>query len=297
MSRDWKDRRERSSGFWLRLIKGIALHMGRPVARLLLGPITLYFFFFSGGSAQYSREYLARVLGRRPGPSDGFRHVFTFAATILDRVFLLSGREDVLDIRVHDADVLLSRVDAGQGCLLLGSHLGSFEVLRALGVHRKNLPLRVLMYEEHNQAITRLLHALSPEVAETVIPLGRTDTLLRVRESLDRGELVGLLGDRVADSEKQLECEFLGKPALFPAGPALLAVTLRVPVILFYGLYRGSNRYDIHFELLTDALDVPRQERDQQISRLTCQYARRLEYYARHAPYNWFNFYDYWGRT
>ena len=294
MSREWINTSERSSDFWMRLIRWIALHMGRPAARLLLWPITLFYYVVSPQAVRDSRRYLGRVLQRKVGFVDVYRHLHSFASTILDRVFLLSGREELLDVRIHNADDLHARVDQGQGCILLGSHLGSFEVLRALGVHQKRFPLRVLMYPDHNQTVTRLLNVLSPEVAETVIPLGRVDTLLKVKESLEQGELIGMLGDRVADSDKQLECNFMGEMARFPAGPLLLAVTLKVPVILFYGLYRGGNRYDIFFELLTEAPEVTRTERQEVIEELTCRYATRLEYYARQAPYNWFNFYDYW---
>jgi predicted LPLAT superfamily acyltransferase len=294
MSREWIKTSERSSDFWMRLIRWIALHLGRPSARLLLWPITLFYYVVSPQAVRDSRRYLSRVLERKVGFVDVYRHLHSFASTILDRVFLLSGREDLLDVRIHNADDLHARVAQGQGCILLGSHLGSFEVLRALGVHQKRFPLRVLMYPDHNQTVTRLLNVLSPEVAETVIPLGRVDTLLKVKESLEQGELIGMLGDRVAESDKQLGCNFMGETARFPAGPLLLAVTLKVPVILFYGLYRGGNRYDIHFELLTEAPEVTRSERQGVIEELTCRYAARLEYYARQAPYNWFNFYDYW---
>lgn len=297
MSRSWFETRERSSDFWLKTICWIALHLGRSVARFLLWPITLYFFLFSRGAVTHSRSYLERVLDRKPSVSDVFRHLHSFASTILDRVFLLSGRDNELDIQIHAPEVLLDRVDAGEGCILLGSHLGSFEVLRALGVHRKHLPLRVLMYADHNQMITRLLHALSPEVADTVIPLGRTDTLLRVKEALDEGEMVGMLGDRVAESDKQVDCQFLGEATQFPAGAMIMALTLKVPVVLFYGLYLGGNRYEIHFELLTEAPDVSRAERQAFVQEMTCRYASRLEYYARKAPFNWFNFYDYWHKS
>jgi predicted LPLAT superfamily acyltransferase len=294
MSRAWINTRERSSDFWMRLILWIALNLGRPVARLLLWPITFFFFLISPDSVRDSRLFLSRALKRRAGLIDAFRHLHAFASTILDRVFLLSGREALLDVRIHNAEELNAKVEQGQGCILLGSHLGSFEVLRALGVHRKHFPLRVLMYPDHNQTVTRLLHMLSPEVAETVIPLGRVDTLLKVKEALEQGDLIGMLGDRIAESDKRVECSFMGETAQFPAGPMLLAVSLKVPVILFYGLYRGGNRYDIHFELLTEAPEAARAERDAVVRELTCRYAGRLEYYARQAPYNWFNFYDYW---
>jgi predicted LPLAT superfamily acyltransferase len=294
MSRAWFQQQERSSEFWLRLIRWIALHLGRPVARLLLYPITFYFLIFTVHSRRASKNYLQRVLGLRVGLIDQFRHFHCFAATILDRVYLLTEQERLLDVKMHNAEVLLEKVNAQQGCILLGAHLGSFEVLRALAVHQRHFPLKVLMYANHNEMITRVLSVLSPAVAQTVIPLGQADTLLRVKESLDRGDLVGMLGDRVAESDKTVRCDILGGQAELPQGPMLLAATLKVPVIFFCGLYRGGNRYDIHFELLTEAADVLRSEREAVVAQLTRRYATRVEHYARLAPYNWFNFYDYW---
>ena len=42
---------------------------------------------------------------------------------------------------------------------------------------------------------------------------------------------------------------------------------------------------------------MPRAERDAAIKQLAQRYAKRLEYYAHLAPYNWFNFYDFWPTT
>jgi predicted LPLAT superfamily acyltransferase len=296
VSRAWTEQTERGSATALMIIRWLALHLGRGLTRLLLYPITAYYLLRATASHAHSRNYLRRVLGREPGWLDMARHIYCFAATILDRVFLLAGRDGLFDVHVHNENILLGQVRSGKGCLLLGSHLGSFEVLRALGLQWHDLPLKILMYPEHNQTITRLLMSLNPAVADTVIPLGRHDTLLQVHEAVTHGQLVGMLGDRVAESAKTTTCDFLGGQAEFPLGPMLMAAALKVPVILFFGLYSGGNRYDIHFEVLTDGIDVPRGEREAEVQRLTQEYASRLEHYARLAPYNWFNFYDYWKR-
>jgi predicted LPLAT superfamily acyltransferase len=294
MSKAWFKQQERSSAFWIFLIRWIALNLGRPVARIFLYPIAIYFLFFSIKARRASRDYLSRIFNREPTFIEQLRHFHTFSSTILDRVYLLTGQEHLLDIHIHNADIPLEKMKSGQGCILLGSHLGSFEVLRALAVHQKNLPLKILMYSDHNETITRMLNALDPEIINTVIPLGKPDTLLKVKESLDQGYSIGMLGDRIAESDKQVECNIFGTKASFPTGPMLLSVALNVPVVLFYGLYKGGQRYDIHFELLTEAPNVSRKERNTIIDSLTCRYAEQLEYYARQAPYNWFNFYDYW---
>ena len=89
----------------------------------------------------------------------------------------------------------------------------------------------------------------------------------------------------------------LGREASFPAGPALLAAVSAVPVILFVGLYRGGNRYDIHFELLDEQVVLARDDRQQALQQWYCRYVERLEHYVRLAPDNWFNFYRFWDET
>jgi predicted LPLAT superfamily acyltransferase len=127
-----------------------------------------------------------------------------------------------------------------------------------------------------------------------VIPLGRPETLLRVRECLERGEIVGLLGDRALKSDRTVRCDFLGAPAGFPQGPLLLASILKAPVVLFFGLYLGGRRYALHFEAFADELDIGRRDRGTRLRPWIARYAGRLEHYCRLAPYNWFNFYDFW---
>jgi predicted LPLAT superfamily acyltransferase len=292
---DWSTQRERGSPAALRLIRWIALHLGRAPARVLLYPITGYFLVKAGGARRESRRFLTRILGRPARISDVARHMHSFAVTILDRVFLLTGRRDALDIRLNQQELVDARLATGQGFVLLGSHLGSFEVLRALAIDEVRMPIKILMYPAHNRVLTELLHALNPAFAASVISLAGPHPLLAVKESLDAGCGVGMLGDRYRAGEPTVACDFLGGRATFPSGPLSLAAATGVPVILFFGLYRGGNRYDVHFELLAERITLgSRAERDSALRQWVQRYADRLAHYARAAPFNWFNFYDFW---
>jgi len=290
----WTTLPERGTPASLRIIAWIAAHIGRGAARLLLYPITLYYVITARAARRMSREYLKRVRGGSAHWWHVFRHFYCFAATILDRVYLLHGRFERFGVTVHGKEILQRQIESGNGSILLGSHLGSFEVLRALGVMQRRFPLKVLMDTVHNQNITRFFDALNPEIAGTVIAPDRADTLIRVKESLDGGYFVGMLGDRVSGGDKTTQCQFLGTPATFPAGPVLLAAMMHCPVILFVGLYRGGNRYEIYFEHFADEIVLDRDRRAESIQLWTQRYARRLEHYARLAPDNWFNFYPFW---
>jgi predicted LPLAT superfamily acyltransferase len=290
----WASLPERGTPASLRVIAWIALRIGRRTARLLLYPITVYFVMTAHNARRISYQYLKRVRGDSAQWWHVFRHFRCFAATILDRVYLLHGEFDRFAVTVHGTEILQRQIDSGKGSILLGSHLGSFEVLRALGVMQRGFPLKVLMDTVHNQNITRFFDALNPNIAGTVIAPDRPDTLIKVKESLEQGYLVGILGDRLSGGDKTTRCQFLSTPATFPAGPVLLAAMMRCPVILFFGFYRGGNRYEIYFEHFADEIVLDRDRRAEDIQLWMQRYAERLEHHARLAPYNWFNFYPFW---
>jgi predicted LPLAT superfamily acyltransferase len=290
----WTALPERGTPTSLRVIAWIAVRIGRGAARLLLYPVTLYFLITARAARRISYQYLKRGRGSSARFWHVFRHFHCFAATILDRVYLLRGEFERFRVTVHGKELLQRQIETGKGSILLGSHLGSFEVLRALGVMQRGFPLKVLMDTVHNQNITRFFDALNPRIAGTVIAPDRPDTLIRVKESLDSGYFVGMLGDRVFGGDKTTQCQFLGAPATFPAGPILLAAMMRCPVILFFGLYRGGNRYEIYFEHFADVIALERDRRAEETQLWMQRYAERLEHYARLAPYNWFNFYPFW---
>ncbi|WP_343226405.1 acyltransferase [Luteimonas sp. S4-F44] len=298
MSSEWKRRREGGGRLALSLIRCIGRHCGRTPARALLYPITLYFLLRRSAERRDSRTYLSRVFGRPARLGEVARHIHTFAATILDRLYLLSESTRRFDVRTEGLPTLHRHLEAGRGVLLFGSHLGSFEVLRVLARQRPDTPIRVVLDRAHGRAVTELLEALNPEVAATVIDAGADgpSVALAIQDALTQGAMVALLVDRSQEGGATLEVPFLGAPAPFPVAPWLLASVLKVPVMLAFGLYRGGNRYDLVFEPFSEGVDLPRRERMHGVAALIRRYAERLEHHARSAPYNWFNFYDFWKR-
>ncbi|HVV98485.1 MAG TPA: acyltransferase, partial [Rhodanobacteraceae bacterium] len=85
-----------------------------------------------------------------------------------------------------------------------------------------------------------------------------------------------------------------GAPAPFPVAPFLIGALLKVPIVLCIGLYRGGNRYDLHFEPFADSLELTRRARESELKAVAQRYAQRLEHYVREDPYNWFNWHDFW---
>jgi predicted LPLAT superfamily acyltransferase len=291
---EWVTQPERGSIWLLRLMARLSLTLGRRPGRIVLHVIAAYFCLFAPRARRASRAYLQRVLGRRPTVRDRFRQVMAFATTIHDRVYLLNNRYELFDIVVEGEESMLERVRAGRGAFLVGAHLGSFEVTRAIGRQRPDLRVAMMAYEGNARKINAMMAAINPDLAEDTVALGTPETMLKVRGLLDDGVFVGMLGDRTPGGEPTQVVEFLGDGAKFPLGPMRLAALLQRRVILMLGIYRGGNRYRVVFEEIADFSGVGRKDRDEAIRGAVVRYAGRLESYCRQYPYNWFNFFDFW---
>ena len=291
---DWLRRPERSNMFWLRVMTWISLGLGRGFGRLVLRLIAAYFLVFSPAARKASQAYLRRALARPPTLVDCYRHFLSFASTIHDRVYLVNDRFDLFDVSVVGEEVMTEALARGKGVLLLGAHMGSFEVLRAIGRRHGGLRVVMVMFEENALKINRTLAAINPKAQADIIPLGRVDSMLAVRDRLVEGAVVGVLGDRTLGGEPMQTVRFFGEPADVPTGPMRMAAMLKRPVIFMAGLYLGGKRYQIHFERLADFSSVAPNERDARLLEAVERYAARLEHHCRQAPYNWFNFHDFW---
>lgn len=291
---EWASSPERGSLTLLRMMTFVSLRLGRPVGRFILTFIALYFFLFAPKARRNSLVYLRRVLGREPRARDRFKQVFKFASIILDRLYLVNERYDLFDVTVEGEDLMRERLKGGNGAFLMGAHFGSFEVMSAVGRRQAGLHVAMAMYEENARKVSAMFKALNPANKSEVIALGHLDAMLRIRERLDEGVFVGILGDRTFGGEPGLMVEFLGRPALFPLGPMRAAAVLRRPVYFMLGIYEGGNRYRAVFEPLVDFSETPSREREAAVEAAVRQFARMLEDHCRKEPYNWFNFFDFW---
>jgi predicted LPLAT superfamily acyltransferase len=290
----WAHTPERSNMPMLRVMTWISLRLGRRAARGVLHLIAAYFLLFAPASRRASSHYLGRALGRPARWRDLYRHFFTFAATIHDRVYLVNRRFDLFDFEVHGEDMLHRLLADGKGLFLMGAHLGSFEVIRAIGRKHADLRVAMLMHEDNAKKINAMLAAINPEAVQDIIGLGHLDSMLQVRERLDAGGAIDQHADHTPGNDTLYPVQILGADARLPGGPFRMAALLRRPVVFMTGLYLGGNRYAIHFDTLADFSAVERGQRDAALQAAIARYAALLDQYCRKAPYNWFNFFDFW---
>jgi predicted LPLAT superfamily acyltransferase len=301
MLADWAEQTERGSSVLISAMLWLVLGLGARASRWLVLPATLWFIATSGRARAASRDYLGRVFGRPARLRDVVRHFHCFGSAILDRVFLLTGRTGGFRITTEGLDVVADIVARHRGCVLLGAHLGSFEVLRSV-TSQAPAPVWALMFRGNAGVLTQALERLNPSLRQSVIEIGEITGMLRVSECIARGEIVGILADRTpavdevgyrADN-RRIAVPFLGSKALFPAGPFVLAALLGAPVVLFHGVRTGAQRYTVHFEPFADRVVLRRGARSEDLRAVIGRYAAALERACRAHPFNWFNFFAFW---
>lgn len=293
-SESWQAQRERGGASGVSILFVLARLFGRGPARAVLVFVTLYFMLTGSSARQASRAYLHRVLGRKPTWREIWRHFWCFASCALDRVLLLAGSRGI-EIHIDPSATILEVARRG-GALLIVSHFGSFEALRAPGTRDAQLPLSIVMDRAHGARFNAVTERAAPEFAAQVIDanVSAPTLVLKMREALAAGRLVGVMADRVRGEEATVQVDFLGAAARLPLGPWQLALALRCPVILGFASYQGGGRYEAHFELFSTGETAARAQRAAAATQAAQAYADRLAEQVQKAPYNWFNFYDFW---
>lgn len=305
----WAQQKE-VQGLWgMRFMLLVWRVLGRRAFSLLLYPVVAVYWLLARDARRASKNWLARVrttLAARhlplPAGLNSYRHFLRFGEAMLDKVAgwrgelhfgrdveFAPGAEEALGL--HD----------GKGKLLLASHLGDVEASRALAQINESKIIHALVFHENALRFKQIMQEMAPEAGVNLIPVKHIgpDTAMLLKEKLDRGEWVAIVGDRLAVNPQRGGdwrvnwSEFMGHPAPFPQGPFILAAALRCPVLLMFAL-RQQGKLRLHCEVFADPLPMPRAARQAALREAVDHYAARLEHYALQSPLDWFNFFDFW---
>jgi predicted LPLAT superfamily acyltransferase len=297
--RHWASINEASFVAGMRFLFLVYRAFGRWPFRLVLYPVLLWYVLSKPLARRASRHYLQRArqyANVRTGFSGVLRHFAAFAEAILDKMLLWGGLYKT-QVTLHGAAQIDQLLAEGRGALLICSHLGNLELCRVLSRQHGNMRLTILVHTKHARAFNQMLAALNPDSGLNLMQVTEMTphTAMLLSERVAKGEFVVIAGDRVPVSSQPrvVTADFLGAPAAFPIGPYVLAGVLQCPTYLLFSTSHGA-RAEVHFELLREAVRVPRKDREEALRPLAADYAARLQHHCLRAPLQWFNFYDFW---
>jgi len=305
-STHWASTEETGVYWGMRLMVMIHRLLGRSAFRLLLYPTVAYYFITNRRARTASRDYLQHLedfvpeIGLRNTLLTSFRHFYSFAEGVLDKIIVWLGDYDFSQVRFHGYDEFCKLLDCGAGAMIIGAHIGNMEVCRAMAEKRKTVRLNILVHTQHMEKYNKLLRKVDSRTAMQLIQVTSLNPAMAISlyEKIQQGECLILVGDRIPinSSTRTINISFLGEKAAFSQGPYLLAAMLQCPVYTFCSIRGDDGHYDIYLDPLEQQVNIPRRnpQRRAAIEYYAQRYVDRLQTYCLKAPLQWFNFFPFW---
>jgi predicted LPLAT superfamily acyltransferase len=220
---------------------------------------------------------------------------------MLDKLAAWTGKIRAEDVDGVDETVFNAARKSGRGAIVLTAHIGNPEVVRAIATVTNRFRVNVLMHTLHAEQWNRILTKMSPDSPVRLVQVTDIDVgmAMRLSEAVERGEWIVMTGDRIAvtgGEQSSAPIRFLGEDALFAMGPYVLASALKCPAYTMFCMAQKNRRYRVMFEAFDDPVHLPRAGRDAAARGYATRYVERLEKAVAAAPFQWFNFYDYWAK-
>jgi predicted LPLAT superfamily acyltransferase len=311
----WSKCEEQVAGYWpLKLLLFLFRILPPLFLRFCAVPASFFYYVFSRRAREESRLFLEKAAAVLEAQGvnlniSPFRHIFAFSLAVIEKIEAWDGKIPLERVHFQNDDIgnLMEGLEKGKGALLICSHLGNAELLRALagfnrtGVSRE-IPVTSIVDFSVTAQFNRMLRELNPQSMTRLISANDIgpDTVILLEERLAAGELVVIAGDRTAEKTRNncFSIPFLGENAPFAYGPFFLAALLKVPAYFVFALRQKdlslSPQYDMHVHSCHLSFDCSRKEREARIEELARLFALRLEYYCKQHPLQWYNFYDFW---
>lgn len=192
---------------------------------------------------------------------------------------------------VRGREIIEEGLGRGKGIILLTAHLGNWE-LGGLFFSHSGIPINVITAQDEVENIARLREKTRRFHNVKTITLGKSDPFfIDILHALQRNEIVAMLIDRY-EGGKGVPIDFFGKPALFPAGPVLLARSTGAALIPAFTVFGPDGRYKAIVDSIIDTEFSEDREKDVRLN--LRKIVRILEKYILEYTDQWYNFTYLW---
>ncbi len=238
---------------------------------------------------RHSRAYLVRVLGRRPGLADVWRHFQAYLEFLLLRLRVAGGAPVMCALEPENAGVFEALMASGEPALFGTFHFGHSDLL-GFALAQRGRRVAMVRLRVTNSEDTAMLEQQFRGAVSFIWVNEPENLLFAMKSALERGDSLALQCDRLHSSRTE-GFDFLGARRRFPFTIYHLALMFELPVIFCLGLPdgRGGTRIDVSPLFRPD----PNLGRDSNLQRGRDHFQAvlaRLETRVRQHPMLWFNF-------
>ncbi len=265
------------------------------LAYMLLKPVSFFYLIFSNKES-ISYFYRERLnYGKLKSIVSIYKNYVFLGKVLIDKIAILSGQKDQYTFNFDGEEHLHHMVKDKKGGLLLGAHMGNWEVAGEL-LERVDSVINILMVEAEHEKLKDVLQEAIGDKKVNVIPIkDDMSHIFSVIEAFKNKELVAMHGDRFVDGNQTIKIPFLGEMAEFPIGPMVLASKYSIPVTFVFSVKETNTHY--HF-FATKGKVYPKERkpalRDESIKVMLTDYVNQLQSKVEKYPLQWFNYHPFW---
>lgn len=298
----WSQLKEQGGLFTLRLTLLLYRYGGSRLCQWIMYVVILWYWLFAKKARQASLQYLRYLHDyaqqqspflTRPGYRQSYLHFMQFGQAILAKIAAWMGRIPEQELKLEGHEHFQQHYQ--RGAIIVVSHFGNIELLRAVKSQHIQ-KINVLVYQKHATKFNQFLQQINPRASINLLcvdSLG-VDTAIQLQDKLDQGEWIIIAADRIPIQSQRIQpVSFLNEVAPWPQGAWILAQLLKVPVLAVFCFQREQHLH-VHIHKLSEAVSFSRANRQIEMQKLIANYVELLQSYCLRAPYQWFNFYNFW---
>ncbi|MCK4749189.1 MAG: hypothetical protein KAT15_19185 [Bacteroidales bacterium] len=287
--------KSKGGAFGYRFFIALIRHTSISFTYFFIRIVAFHYLLFQRKAAMifYFREI--HGYGRWKSMKSIYRNYCLLGEILVDKVAMLSGEKTDYTFSFEGEQYLHDMSKQGRGGVLIGAHMGNWEVAGQL-LERINTPVNIVMLEAEHEKIRAVLDKVMVHKSIRVIPQKDDYShLFLIDEAFRKNEFVVIHGDRYLPGTNTVSIPFMGKPAQFPSGPLYLASKQGVPVSFVYTLKDSGTHY--HFYATPGKLfpyPSKMKSRKEEIRKMVESYVTSLEIMVMKYPLQWFNYYQFW---
>jgi KDO2-lipid IV(A) lauroyltransferase len=143
-------------------------------------------------------------------------------------------------VRPHGVEQIDRVLAQGKGAIVVTAHVSNWDILAAAAAVY-GYPISAVTSDLPSGGINELMIASRERIGMKMIPLG-PGSPRQILKALARNELVALASD-LYSGERGVRVPFFNRPALFPSGPAAIALKTGAPILPVWCRRQTDNVY------------------------------------------------------